>query len=75
MRFLVAQRADGAADGNLTAVDGQGFQVEIFAPDDQNAACCVQYDGILIKALYLAHAGDGQLFTVFQPQLMGLCAI
>lgn len=25
LRFFVAQRADGAADGDLAAVDGQGF--------------------------------------------------
>ena len=34
LRFLITQRADGAGDSDLTAVNGQSFQMKIFAPND-----------------------------------------
>ena len=34
LRFLITQRADGAGDSDLTAVNGQGFQMKIFTPND-----------------------------------------
>ena len=75
LQLLIGERIDIAGHGNIAAVDGKRFQMQICAADNQNAACCVQYDGVFIKSFYLVHTADGQLFPIFQSQVMRLGAI
>ena len=65
-RILIGQRVDAAIHVQLAAVQAQLADVQALSADHQHARAGTQHDALVVEALYVLYAGDGELLPPLQ---------
>ena len=65
-RGLIGQRVDAAIHAQLAAIQAQLADVQALSADHQHARAGTQHDALVVEALYVLHAGDGELLPSLQ---------